>query len=486
MNLVIAFDPQSPLSLQRQLCENLRRLILTGKLLPSQRLPSTRELATSLGISRNTAIESYEQLKSEGYLQTIAGSGTFVCQQLPDDLGQPLPATEDSKTVERSTQPQLSIYGASLTDTEPFTSWLPESPINFCYGRPALDQVPLKQWSRLWSRYCRMANRAMLDYAPDSLGYQPLREAIAQYLARSRSVKCHADQVIIVNGSLQAVNLVARVLIERGDWIAIEEPGFIDIRRLFQAQGAQLLPISVDESGIVVEHLLKASKPVLLHVTPSHQSPRGVVLSLPRRLELLTWAAQTGATIIEEDFDSEYRYSGRPVPALQGLDRSNAVIYVKDFSEVLFPALRIGYLVVPPPLVHVLARANWLAARQAPLLEQHVLTDFINEGHLERHVRRMRSLYSQRRRTLVEALTHYLGQIEIISNDAGMHLTVRFHTGLSDAEIIERAASLGFGLSSTRPYYLGGGTPGEFLLGYADLSEDKLVEGVERLAKVLT
>ena len=481
--LAIALDPQSSLSLQRQLCEKLRRLILTGQLLPGQRLPSTRELATSLGISRNTAIESYEQLKSEGYLQSISGSGTFVCQQLPE-LGQPLPVDE-SETVKRSTQPQLSAYGASLTDTEPFTSWLPESPINFCYGRPALDQVPLKQWSRLWSRHCRMANREMLDYAPDSLGYQPLREAIAQYLARSRSVKCLPDQVIIVNGSLQAVNLVTRVLVERGDWVAIEEPGFIDIRRILQAQGAQLLPVPVDESGIMVEQLLKVSNPVLLHVTPSHQSPRGVVLTLPRRLELLAWAAQTGATIVEEDFDSEYRYSGRPVPALQGLDRRDTVIYVKDFSEVLFPALRIGYLVVPQPLVHVLARANWLAARQAPLLEQHVLTDFINEGHLERHIRRMRSLYSQRRRTLVEALTHYLRGLEIISNDAGMHLTVRFHTGLNDAEIIERAASLGVGLSSTRPYYLDGGTPGEFLLGYADLSEDKLLEGVERLAKVL-
>ena len=490
MSLTITFDPKSPKPLQHQLCEAIRQLILSGRLLPGQRLPSTRELATSLSISRNTVIASYEQLKSEGYLQTVVGSGAFVGLQLPEALLQPEQAKElvNPATLMTPRQP-LSDYGASLADTEPFAPPVPEAPINFRYARPAFDQVPLQQWNKLWARHCRLADADVLDYAPDSLGYPPLRTAIARYVARSRSVQCEADQVIIVNGSVQTANLIARILLERGDWAAVENPGFVDICRILQAQGAQVLPIPVDQAGLMVDHLFDhpiADRVKLLHVTPSHQSPLGVVLSLPRRLELLAWATETGAIILEEDFDSEYRYSGRPIPALQGLDRSGSVLYTKDFSESLFPALRLGYLVAPKPLVHVLSRAKWLADRHAPLLEQRVLTDFINQGYLERHIRRMRSLYHRRRQTLVQALTDTLGpSVTMLGDEAGTHLTVRFHSCLSDDDIIQRAAQVGIGLGSTGPYYIGDGHPGEFLLGYAALHESQIRQGINSLARIL-
>lgn len=329
----------------------------------------------------------------------------------------------------------------------------------------------------------------MFDYASDSAGYQPLREAIARYLVQSRAVQCDADQVIIVSGSQQALDLVTRVLVDRGDEVAIENPGYLDARRIFLAQGAKLSPIPVDESGVVVEHLStrSAAHIKLIYVTPSHQFPTGAVLSLPRRLELLAWATQAGAMIIEDDYDSEFRYGGRPIPALQGLDQGNSVIYIGTFSKVLFPALRVGYLVVPKALVRVLANAKRLTDRHAPLLEQQVLTDFINEGYLERHIRRMRTLYDQRRQTLMEALLLQVGkQVTILGENAGMHLMIRLDTPLSDEEIIGKAAQLGLDLVNAESYYLEGTGRGEFVIGYADLSLEEITQGVQRLAQVLS
>jgi len=489
MDLAITIDPESKLPLYRQLYEEVRRLVLTGRLLPGQRLPSTRRLARSLRLGRITVIESYEQLISEGYLQAKRGSGTFVSQQLPEDLLRPS-SVQFALSADKGVLPflQLSSYGASLTDSEPFEPPISASLISFRFGQPETEKLPLGQWRKLWSRHCRLGHHAVFNFTYDSLGYKPLREAIVRYVVRTRALQCEADQVIIVNGTLQAINLLTHILIERGDRVVIEEPSFLDVRRIFQSHGAQLLPIPVDESGIMVEKLPACSSPKikLVHTTPSHQFPTGAVLSLPRRLELLAWASASGVLIIEEDYDSDYRYAGRPIPALQGLDRSGSVIYIGNFSEALFPALPIGYMVVPIALVHVLSRAKWLADRQSPLLEQHVLTDFINEGHLERHIRCMRVLYEQRRQTLVHSLLQNLGeQVTILGDKAGIHLVVRLHSHLSDEEIINRAAQAGVGLCNTRPYYLTAAYPGEFLLGYAHLDEQKIAVGVRQLSEVL-
>jgi GntR family transcriptional regulator/MocR family aminotransferase len=301
-------------------------------------------------------------------------------------------------------------------------------------------------------------------------------------------VKCNAEQIIIVGGSQQGIDLITRLLIDRGDWIAVEEPGYLGARRAFLAQGASLFPVSVDQSGLMVSELTKNIIPPikLVYVTPSHQFPTGAVLSLPRRLELLAWAQKTGTMIVEDDYDSEYRYGERPIPALQGLDQGGSVIYIGTFSKVLFPALRLGYLVLPQNLVYVFARAKWLADRQCSLLEQYALTDFITEGHLERHIRRMRSLYDQRRQTLVQSLfSHFGDTVTILGENAGMHLMVKIDTNLSDDEVVQRAAIAGVSIGAAYPQYLKDSPGREFILGYAELNEQQIQEGVKRLSKAL-
>jgi GntR family transcriptional regulator/MocR family aminotransferase len=293
---------------------------------------------------------------------------------------------------------------------------------------------------------------------------------------------------MIVGGSQQGLDLITRLLIDRSDWIAVENPGYLGARRAFLAQGAKLFPVSVDQSGLIVNELKAGIIPniKLLYVTPSHQFPTGAVLSLPRRLELLAWAQKSGVMIIEDDYDSEYRYGERPIPALQGLDQGNSIIYLGTFSKVLFPALRLGYLVLPENLVHVFSRAKWLADRQCSLLEQYVLTDFITEGHLERHIRRMRSLYNQRRQTLVQSLsTHFGDRIDIMGENAGMHLMVKINTKIHDDEIVKGAALANVGIGAAYPQYLKDSPGSEFIFGYAELNEQQIQEGVRRLAEVI-
>ncbi|MCI0524093.1 MAG: PLP-dependent aminotransferase family protein, partial [Acidobacteria bacterium] len=292
--------------------------------------------------------------------------------------------------------------------------------------------------------------------------------------------------------SQQALDLITKILIDRGDRVALENPGYLGARRAFLAQGAKLLPAPVDESGIMVEKLPAKSQAKskdgvkLVYVTPSHQFPTGATLSLPRRLDLLAWAEKNGAMIVEDDYDSEFRYGSRPIPALQGLSNSDSVIYVGTFSKVLFPALRVGYVVAPPPLARVFARAKWLADRQTPMIEQRVLTDFINEGHLERHLRRMRTLYEKRRQALVRALeTHFADRVTILGENAGMHLMIKLRSRLGDEEVVERARGCGVGIVSARLYYLGGVRRDEFVLGYAALSERRIQEGIRRLAGIV-
>lgn len=485
MDLAINLDNQSNHPLHRQLYQELRRSILTGRLTAGQRLPSTRALAKALGLSRATVTQSYEQLTSEGYLQPVIGSGTTVSAQLPDELLQTAPVKAIQQAQQpRSPQIKLSSYGAKLASfvQEPEE---PQLLINFRYCRPAVDHFPVEDWRRMLLRQCRAGNRELLDYAEGGKGYAPLRTTIARYLARARAVNCTPEQIIIVNGSQQALQLCAQVLIDRGDTVAIEEPGYLGARQAFLMHGAQLHPVPVDEAGVRLEALpTQAAK--LFYVTPSHQFPTGAVLSLPRRLELLAWAEKTGAMIIEDDYDSEFRYGGRPIPSLQGLTQNENVLYVGTFSKVLFPALRIGYLVVPPALVELFERAKWLMDRHTATLEQCALADFINEGLLERHLRRMRTLYDGRRQKLVSALQTYFGdRVTIMGENSGMHLMIRLQSALSDSEIVQRAAHAGIGLISARIYHLGACHGDEFVMGYAALSERKIQEGVRRLAKAL-
>lgn len=484
MDLAIVLDKTISSPLHQQLYEELRQAILTGKLCPGEKLPSTRTLAQSLGVSRGTVKLGYEQLLNEGYLESALGSGTFVCHQISDQSLPTLPSQSSCpgnlKTV------GLSQYAQNFATRSLPQRSLSKPEIDFCYWQPAFDHFPLQTWRQITNRHLQSSD--LLDYSSDPLGYKDLREAIAHYLVRSRAVRCDAEQVMLVNGTQQALDLIARLFIDPGDRVVMEDPGYLSARRVFQSQGAEMLPISVDSSGLRVEHLQSISNPVkLIYTTPSHQFPTGAILSLPRRLELIAWAQQRGTLIIEDDYDSEYRYGEKPLPAMQGLDQNYSVVYIGTFSKVLFPGLRMGYIVVPPGLVKTFAQVKRLIDRHSPLLEQYVLADFINEGHFDRHLRRMRTLYHQRWQTLINALEKELGeQVTILGNAAGIHLMVQLHTGLGDDEVIIRAAQIGVGLMSAASFYFTKKSRrGQFLLGYANLEKEQIQEGVCRLAQVL-
>lgn len=482
MEFTLLLDPHSPVPCYQQIYAALRQRILMGQLAPRQRLPSTRALAQNLGVARATVTQSYDQLLSEGYLQTVVGSGTYVGDQLPETLLH-APGTEPIHS-ESPLSPVLSAYGQRLAEIAAGPSPEPNTPISFRYGRPALDQMPLGIWRQLLSRCCRRAD--WLDYTTDPMGYGPLRDAIATYLTQARAAQCHPDQILITNGTQQALSLSTQLLVSPGDTVALEEPSYLSARRIFVSQGANLHPIPVDGEGLDVDILADAAGPIrLVYVTPSHQFPTGAVLSLPRRLALLAWAQRQGALILEDDYDSEYRYGGRPIPALQGLGSGQSVLYMGTFSKVLFPSLRIGYMVLPPALVPIFSQAKWLADRQVPTLEQAVLADFIAEGHLERHIRRMRSLYDQRRQAMVTALQTYFGtRATILGDKAGLHMMVRFQTKMPDAELIDRAEQVGVGLISAAPQYLGNSPGHEFIFSFTELDDAAISTGIETLASL--
>ncbi len=440
MDLTIALPDAGDTPLHDQLYKELRRSIMLGRLSPGQRLPSTREFAASLKHQRATVILSFGQLLSEGYLEARRGSGTYVSAQLPDDLTRSLPPEGVERA--RSVVIELSEFGEALRAAAPLEARVPASAINFRDGRPAFDHFPIETWRKLVARHSS-ASAAMLDYTSDPAGHRPLREAIARYLSRARAVRCTADNVVMVGGSQQAIDLASRLLIDRGDAVAVEEPGYPGARRNFLAQGARLVPIPVDDQGLRVEELFERPAPAirLIYVTPSHHYPTGVTLPLRRRIELLRWAHRTGAIVLEDDYDSAYRYAERPIPALQGLDEAGCVIYIGTFSKVLFPALRLGYVVVPKALVDVFVRAKAYSDRQAPLIDQHALADFIDEGHFERHLRRMRGLYERRRTALVGELERTFGDsVAIRGESAGMHLLAKFSIGVPNAGVVLRAA----------------------------------------------
>ncbi|MBE9170354.1 PLP-dependent aminotransferase family protein [Pleurocapsales cyanobacterium LEGE 06147] len=488
MELPILIDPDSDLPTYHQIYEQLRRAILIGRLPSRQRVPSIRELARSLGVSCTTITQSYELLHSEGYLQSIIGSGTFVSEQLPEDL---LSSTSTQPAIDSVcnswSSVRLSQYGSRLVR-------LSETPIpkpfpNSLYKPLRLDPATLQQWRKLLRHHLRSENWTDLENAFDPLGLYSLREAIAYYIRRTRAVQCDAAQIIIVSSTLQALTLITSVLVDQGDEVILENPGCPEVHQLFLSQGVQLHPVPIDDSGMITEHLpsVSTTKTKLVYVTPSHQFPLGGVLSLHRRHELLNWANQSGVVIIEDDYDSEYRYCGRPIPSLQGLDRNDSVIYVGDFSGALFPVVNIGYFVAPPPLVPVLACAKRLSYSRVPLLEQYILTDFINQGHLERHIRRTWKRYAQRRHFLIEQLQLHLGdRVTILGEDAGVHLTVRLHNHSRDEETIERIAQQKIiEWVGTSPYYLRDARPNEFVVSYADLNQQEIQDVVQSLAQIL-
>ena len=477
----IAPDRDSAVPLYRQLYDGFREGILSGTLKKGLRLPSTRFLAAELRVSRNIVVLAFEQLLAEGYLESRTGAGTFVTNTLPEEalLVHGGPAERNRTLSERGMT--FRAMAQFLPTTNAKLRYAP-----FRFGLPALNELPLDLWSRLLARHCKKASPEVGIHG-NPAGLRRLREAIAAYAGAARAVRCTADQVIIINGSQQALDLAARVLADPGDAAVIEDPGYGGARYALQAAGVRLLPVSVDRDGLCVDQLPErrgAAK--LLCVTPSHQFPLGAVLSLSRRMHLLDWAHRHGAWILEDDFDSEYRYESRPIPALQGLDHFGRVIYIGTFSKVLFPSLRLGYLIVPEDLVDAFVSARWISDRSSPQIEQAALADFIEDGHLATHVRRMRTLYMERRSVMMSMIRGELaGLLESWDADAGMHTVGWLPDGVDDAAAAAELAKAGINTVPVSSFSLQPPARGGLLLGYAAFSPRTIRKSMRELGTVL-
>ena len=485
----IMLDQNAAAPLYRQLYERLRGSILSGHLEAGTRLPSTRVLASSLGVSRTTTALAYELLLLEGYLESRVGDGTRVARLQTEQVFQENRNAQGPDVTETSESPP-ALYarrGQLLIDTPYPEGFYGEQARRgtslFLVGQPDVTCFPYETWARLVARHARHSLQAVSCYQYVQ-GYLPLRQVIATHIGLTRGVHCSPEQIILTTGAQGALDLVARVLLDPGEAAWVESPGYSGARGALLAAGAQLVGVPVDKEGLDVEAgRLLCSEARLAIVTPSHQFPTGVTMSLSRRLALLEWSREAQAWIVEDDYDSEYRFSGRPLEALHGLDRAGRVLYIGTFSKVLFPSLRLGFLVAPPELLKGLIAAQRLIAVHLPLLEQLALADFLAEGYFARHVRKMRQLYKERRDALVDALTWELGtRLEVTVPEAGMHLVVWLPSGMSAQTVAKRAAASGLSILpishfSLRPLQRDG-----LVLGFASSSPQELRAGVQTLA----
>lgn len=476
----IVLDASLATPLYKQLYGRLRGAILSGQLSRGTRLPSTRTLAQELGVSRNTTVLAYELLLLEGYLESHVGRGTVVSQQAP------------TEAVSLSVEPREALPA----DVPPHIGALGELPIAnlpagsntgpFLGGQPALDLFPYSLWARLLARHARRSLPGHAYYQP-AAGYRPLREAIAAHVGITRGVRCTPEQVMLTAGTQGAVDLAVRTLLAPGDAVWIEDPGYFGAQGALRAHGAQMVPVPVDAQGLdVAAGRQRCPQARLAWTTPSHQFPTGVTMSLGRRLALLDWARANGSWVLEDDYDSEYRFSGRPLEALQGLDHDNRVLYIGSFSKLLFPALRLGYLVAPLELVEPLLTARRFIDVHLPILEQMALADFLVEGHFVRHLRRMQTEYRRRRNCLERALRRELGHLlDIFLPEAGMQLVGWLPPGLDDRRASALAAAAGITVSPISIFCLEPLPRGGLLFGFAGSDRDAIEGAVRTLARAL-
>ena len=511
--ILMPLDTAAGRSLQRQVYDGVREAILAGRLPPGARLPSTRTLASELGVSRTTVVAAFDQLRAEGYVAGRHGDGTRVRAAVPDavlDIGRtapsrrrpPAPAaiagaigTRDPETT-RTAPVRLSERGSMLVRAG--AQMAPSdgrTPAPFRLGVPAVDAFPARLWARLTARRWRHGDVHLGDADPG--GEPALRAAIATYVANARGTRCTADQVIVVSGTQQALDLTARVLLDVGDAAWLEDPGYPGARAAFASAGARIVPVPVDDEGLDVSAGERAAPDArLAYVTPSHQFPLGAVMSAPRRLSLLAWARRSRAWVVEDDYDSEFRYSGRPLPCLQGLDASprspgepTRVLYVGTFNKTLVPGIRMGYLVVPDVLTDALRAARAAADRHPPTFTQGVLADFIGEGHYARHVRRLRALYAERQSVLLAAAAEELsGVLTLTPDPAGLHLVAWLPPSVSDIAAEHAARVHGVEVSALSRYTITpSATPSRqaLLLSYAAFDERAIRAGMRRLRRAL-
>jgi GntR family transcriptional regulator / MocR family aminotransferase len=476
---VVAVDRRLQTPIYRQVYDGYRAAILDARLKPGQRLPSTRVVAQELQISRIAAVTAFSQLVAEGYVVSQGSAGSYVSNELPDA---PRPRGSESST--QGMRP-------------PGARRLPKSRLGECGGpwlglqgafrtnQPAVEEFPAELWARLVARHARRMSPRHMLYG-DDMGLRVLREALASYLGTVRSVACTADQIIVVTGSQQALTIAAQALLEPGDSVWVEDPGYGGAHDAFVLAGARIAGVPVDDDGLdVVTGVRRAPKARAAYVTPSHQYPLGMVMSAPRRLQLLEWARRGGAWLLEDDYDSEYRYDGQPLASLYGLDGDARVLYIGTFSKVLFPALRVGYLVVPRDLVPRLRRFREAIDVFPATLHQAVLADFIAEGHFARHLRRMRVVYAGRRRALEAALSRELPSMRVVGERAGMHLVLMLPRGSRDREIALRAARSGLSVVPLSTCYSDPPREPGLVLGYGSTRASEIPDAVRKLRSIL-
>ncbi|PPV40921.1 PLP-dependent aminotransferase family protein [Ectopseudomonas oleovorans] len=463
--------------LARQLYQALRVRILDGRLASGTRLPASRELAALLGISRNTVTRALDQLYAEGYVAGRVGDGTYVAE-----LARSRPTPSPAVTPAASSPALQRLHTHHLP--------LPPSgaPRAFRIGVPAFDLFPFETWARLQARFWRKPALARLGYV-DPAGDLQLRELIAAYLRSSRGLTCETQQILITCGSQQAISLCAQLLIQPGERVAIENPGYRAAGHAFAVAGAQLCGVAVDHDGLDVDALQRLHDCRLAYVTPAHQYPTGVTLSLPRRLALLEWAKRVNGWIIEDDYDGEYRYSGTPLAPLAALDGQQRVIYIGTFGKLAFPALRLGYLVLPPALAEPFARRQALEIRHSEVGTQAVMAEFVAAGHFQRHVRRMRQAARSRRDALIEAWPQAIpGCSPLPAVEAGLHLSIRVESLARERELIGAARAAGIEMTPLSDYWLPDSETAEearagLVLGFAAVPEAQIIEAVQTLRR---
>ncbi len=479
----LILDQNAPASLYQQLYEGVRKMILSGQFKPGSKLPSTRVLAQQLVVSRNTVHLAFEQLIAEGYLEARLGSGTYVAHMLPDDmLNFDQVLGKDNRSDDYANQ--ISSRALELMKLYPDVPMRPQMSEFGFQMTPALDQFPRKIWQRLLIKAWREGGDNLLDFG---WGREDLRAAIAEYLGTARGVRCSGDQVILLSGSQQGIELVTRVLLEHQQQVLTEDPGRSLYRATFMAAGAVPVPVPVDNEGMDISYGMKKYPSArLAYVTPSYQFPLGTTMSLRRRIALLEWAKQNQSWILENDYCGEYRYHERPIPALQGLDQEKRTIYLGNFSEVMFPSLRLAYLVVPENLITAFLAARYFSNRQPARLEQAALAYFITGGHFARHIRRMRTVYASRQNALVEAVERELdGKMIISPAKAGMHLLGWLPSGTDDKKVSAKAQAMGLEAPALSSFAIKSSHAPALVLGYTSVNEAALKKGVGKLAQAL-
>ncbi|MFQ8432020.1 PLP-dependent aminotransferase family protein [Amaricoccus sp. W119] len=486
----LRLDRESPIPVSHQLEEQLRDVIRAGQLPGGTRLPSSRALAAELGVSRPTVVAVLERLGADGFLEARRGAGTFVTETPPPHLP-PMPAEQGGNDQGGNDQggddpggdgqpPRSSGIGARLLTLDADID-VREDRV-FLPNTPAYDHFPFALWQNCVNRQTRRAYRGNMGY-PDPAGYEPLRRAIASYLALHRSDACDPEQIVITPGAHAAFMIAAQLLTDPGDGLLFEDPGPFIARHLFQSLGRRLIHVPVDAEGMDFEAAVAASgDPRLAFVMPSRQHPLGRALSASRRQRLLDWARASDAWIIEDDYDSEFRYTGRPLPSMRGIDAAGRTIYVGTFSKALFPALRIGYLVLPPALVGMFRNAMALIFRGMPVAPQMALAEFIAEGHFATHLRRMRELYAGRReRFLAVAGDLSAGLYHVEKPDSGMNVVAWLPDGTDDRAVSRRAVAAGVHCYPLSDYSVNPRFRPGLLMGFTGVAEHQLAPGLRRL-----